>query len=95
MANKFFGSPFILLLSDMGDDTFTGGASGQGNTDPDADVTLPWSYQEWLNANFEPDDPDYGLNWWEDYYYWWVDAGFGEAAWYEANPGVTFPPPMP
>ncbi len=76
--NKRFG-PFVFLFDDIGDDSDTGGSSGQAGVRP-----RPCTFDIWLGSYavdlVAPEGYDA-----EDFKQWWINNGFSEEAWNELN----------
>ena len=78
MSKKFFLNPFVLALSDQGDDIYDGGDTSHYTTDDPTDI-YPVSFATWYGWH-QDDDPTQ-----EDYYNWWVECGFDQETWESLN----------
>ena len=78
-------NPLVLKgMDDPGEETFWGGGTGQGSTDP-------MSFDDWFEFG-EDLDGDGDIDF-DDYSEWWIGMDFGEDLWKEFNPDTPYPAP--
>ena len=88
MAKNNSFNPFVRPTVLLGDDTVTGGGTGQGGVNPG--VVRP-SYESWLNSDLADDyyPAGEGIDI-DDYACWWLDQGFTAEEFVAANPGRSW-----
>ena len=84
---KMWNMPYIYALDDIGDDTDTGGGTGQEGTD-----IIALDFDDWVS---EYGNPSSTVN---DSYAWWMSVGFDYDDWVDVNgdlpwPGAEVPEP--
>ncbi len=91
MSKKYFMNPFVLALSDMGDDIYDGGETSHWTPDDPTDI-YPVDYATW--CSWHENDEDWGMYDPEEAYYgWWEASEFGEDEWGKFNPDMPWPFP--